>query len=530
MRLTITLILAVFAFGCQSSLHKDPKSYELKINIGEEPHTLDPRKARDVESQTITRMLFEGLMRIGLSDKAEPALAERIDISSDFKTYTLYLRESLWSNGDPVTAFDFVYAWKKILSPKFPSAIAFHLYVLKNGKNAKEGKVTLDEVGIKAIDSKTLKLELEHPAPYFLDLLACSAFFPVNQKVDESIPFWAQNASTYVSNGPFQLVEWKHQDYLGVKKNQTYWDASKVNIHSIELPMLSEETAWKLFEKRELDWVGSPLSGLPVDVVPGLKKNHRLKSKDFLRTYFLRTNTESVPFSSPLIRRAFAMAINRQMLIDHVMQGNQVPATGLVPIALKLQKTPYFQDADVHQAKELFLEGLRALHLNREELPEIRLMYRYSESNHSIIQAVQQQWFEAFGVRVVLEAVEGKVYFEKISRQDYHMAACDWIADFADPINFLEIFKYKRGDSNNTLWEHPRYTELLDRSLQVADEEKRLEMLAQSEQILIGEMPIIPIFYSNMLYLNQPRLKDVVLSPLGQIDFKWASIVKEDVR
>jgi oligopeptide transport system substrate-binding protein len=523
-------IVALFALGCQSSSRKGSTAYELKINVCEEPPTLDPRKARDLKSQMIIRMLFEGLMRMGPLEKIEFALAEKVAVSSDLKTYTFHLRDSVWSNGDPVTAFDFVYAWKNILSPQFPSPLAYHLYILKHGKDAKEGRISLDEVGVRAIDLKTLVVELENSAPYFLELLACSAFFPVHQKMDENTPSWAQSASTYVSNGPFRLAEWKHQDHLGVEKNKTYWDVQNVNIRSMELQMLSEETAWKLFEKGELDWAGTPPPGLPSSVLQGLQMNQRLMAREILRTYFLRTNTERAPFNSPLIRKAFAIAIDRQALVDHLMQGHQTPATGFVPLSLKLQKTPYFRDADVSGARELFLEGLKALHVSKEELPEVCLTYVSSEMNHLIAQAIQNQWFEAFGVRVLLEAIERKVYFDRVSRQDYHMAASDWVADVADPINFLEIFKYKEGGSNNTLWEHPRYTALLDCSVEVADREKRLEILAQSEQILMEEMPIIPIFYSNVLYLTQSRLKDVVLSSMGQIDFKWASIAKEEVK
>jgi oligopeptide transport system substrate-binding protein len=151
-------------------------------------------------------------------------------------------------------------------------------------------------------------------------------------------------------------------------------------------------------------------------------------------------------------------------------------------------------------------------------------MYRAGERNHLIAQAVQQQWFEAFGIRVRLEAIEGKVYFDRISKQDYHMASGNWTADFADAINFLEIFQYKNGGSNNTLWENPRYVELLQGSFKVSDAAQRIQMLAESEKILMEEMPVIPIFYYTMLYVNQPQLKDVVLSSLGQIDFKWASL------
>ncbi len=526
----ITLILAVIGFACQSSSEKKFSSSVckvVKINIGDEPQTLDPRKARDLSSQTISRMLFEGLTRINPEEKAELALAESVHISPDLKTYTFHLENSVWSNGDPVTASDFVYAWKKILSPDFPSDTASHLYVIKNGKGAKDGKIPLDEIGVRVIDSKTLVVELENPTPYFLDLLAVPAFFPVNQKVDEKNPSWALSADTYVSNGPFLLSGWKHQDHLTVKKNDKYWDAKTVHIASIELSMLEAEAELKLFEKGELDWVGSPLSILPLDAIKGLRNEGSLKTKELLGTHFIRANTEHAFFKDPKLRKALALAINRKEIVDHVTQGNQIPATGLVPTSLNLQDEPYFLDGDIEKAKVLFSEVKASL---RGDLPEISFMYRCNERSHLIAQVIQQQWFEAFGIRVRLESVEGKVFFDRTSKQDYQLAMGSWIADFPDAINFLEIFKYKNGGSNNTLWENPRFTELLSESALVADSNRRLEILKQSERILMEEMPIIPIFYYTMLYVNKPALKDVFLSSMGQIDFKWARIAQGDSR
>jgi oligopeptide transport system substrate-binding protein len=528
--LIMSLILLAVGLGCQSPQNskKDSISQTLRINIQDEPQTLDPRKARSLSGQTLVRMLFEGLTRVDKEEKAELALAASVAISSDLKTYTFHLKDSTWTNGDPVLASDFVYAWKKILSPDFPSDIAFHLYVIKNGKAAKEGKVSIDQIGVKILGDKTLEVELDNPTPYFLELVASPAFFPINQKVDEQNSSWSQNASTYVGNGPFQLIEWKHQNHLTLVKNNKYWDAPTVKISSLDFQMLQEETELKCFEKQKIDWAGSPLSTLPVDALDFLRKENKLNTKELLGTYFIRVNTEAPPFNHPSMRKAFALAINRGAIVDHVTRGNQIPATGLVPISLKLQEHPYFQDGDLIKAGRLFEEALKAQQLTRENLPEISLLYPTAERNHLIAQAIQQQWFEAFGIRVKLQSVEGKVYFDRVSKQDFQLSSGSWIADFADPINFLEVFKFKKGGSNNTLWENSRYAELLDQSSQVADPLQRLELLAQSEQILIDEMPMIPIFYYTMLYVNQPNLKGVVLSSMGQIDFKWAYFEKTE--
>jgi oligopeptide transport system substrate-binding protein len=521
------LIVSIFGIGCQSSskVSNSVSQPTVKINIGDEPQTLDPRKARDLQGQTLVRMLFEGLTRVGPSEKAELALADRVEVSADLKKWTFHLKESFWSNGDPVTAFDFVYAWKKILTPDFPSSTSFHLYPIKNAKDAKSGKCSLDEVGVLGLDAQTLVIELESPTPYLLELAALPAFFPVHEKSDRANLSWAQNAETFVSNGPFALAAWKHQDHLSLVKNPRYWDASTVQIAVLELQMLRSETELKLFEKEQLDWAGSPLSFMPLDAIKGLRGQGQLQTKEMLGTYFIRVNTQHSPLNHPRLRKALALAINRQAIIDEILQGSQLPATGLVPPVFGLRRAPYFKDFDLENAKSLFSQTLDSFD---SSMPEISLMYLSNESRHVLAQALQDQWYRAFGIRVKLEAYEGKIYFDKVARQDYDLALGSWIADFPDPLNFLEIFKYKAGGSNNTLWENERYVELLERSSQVSDPQERQQLLAASEEILMEEMPILPIYYSSMLYLQQPHLQGVVLTAMGQLDFKWASLRDDD--
>lgn len=523
LRFTMVLMLAIMEFGCQSSSSKADVSSKthVRMNIAGEPQTLDPRKARDLKCQTIARMLFEGLARVGKDEKTQLALAQDVSISPDLKTYTFHLKDAVWSNGDPVTAEDFAYTWKKTLSPDFVSDTAFYLYPIKNAQKVKQGAVSLDALGVYALDEKTLVVELENPTPYFLELITLAPFFPVNHKIDQENPFWAQKADTYVGNGPFSLHSWKHHDCLHLKKNGEYWDKNAVQLTDLELTMVQEETELKLFEKKELDWAGSPLSVLPIDAIKAL---HKVQKKEILGTYLIRLNTERAPFNHPNIRKAFALAANRKLIVDHVTQGNQIPATGLVPLSLGLQQKAYFQDGDRETAKKLFEETLAE---SNAPLPEMTLMYNAGERNHLIAQALQQQWFEVFGIRIKLEGIEGKVYFDRLSKQDYSMASGSWIADFADPINFLEVFKYKKGGSNNTLWENAQYVALLDQSMQTADSLMRQKILADSEELLMREMPIIPIFHYTMLYVNQSYLQDVIVSSLGQMDFKWASIQEE---
>jgi len=507
--LTVIILLA----GCSAK-----QENVVRINLRAEPQALDPRKARDLQSMTLAKMFYDGLTRLNKEEQAELALAEKVDVSEDGKIYTFFLRPASWSNGEPVTAQDFAYAWTKVLEPHFPADQAFQLYVIKNAKAAKEGKVALDQIGVKALDNKTLRVELQYPIPYFLELTALPIYFPVSQKIDIT------DSKTVVGNGPFLLKEWRHNDLLRVVKNPTYWDASQVKLKEIHLMMVGEETELKMFEKGELDWAGSPLSTLPVGSLAQLKKTGSLHVKPFLATYFFRTNVGSEPFEQPLMRKAFAEAIRRSEIVEHVTQGGQLPATGLLPPSLGVKENSYFSDGDVEQARLDFEQALEAMGVSREELPTISLLYVTGERNHLIAQAVQEQWRHALGVKVELQAVERKVFFDRISKKNFQLAAGDWTADFKDGMNFLEVFKFKAGGSNNTAWENPRYRELLDQALEENKPSERHKIFQECETILMKEMPIIPLFHYTMLYVSNQKMKDVVLSSLGSIDFKWAYV------
>lgn len=521
--------LVFLAFGCGSSPKSQvPAPKIVNINLGNEPHTLDPREARDTSSLALMRMLFEGLTRIGPNDEPQLALAESVEISQDLKTYTFTLRSSTWSNGDPVRAGDFVYSWRKVLRPESIFDYASQLYLLKNGKGIKDGELDAEALGVIAVDDHTLVVELEYPTPYFLEMLSFPIFFPVHQGVDEAQPDWFLKCETYVSNGPFSLDTWRHHDVLLAKKNPCYWDADTVQIDGVEMIMVQGDTEMKLFEKKQLHWAGSPLSTLPLDALNELKKRGRLHVKPIAGTAFIRVNTSLTPLTHPKLRRALALAIEREAIVEHVTQGGQIPAMGLVPPSQLREKEPHFADGAQAEAVVLFEEALKDLKMTRESFPYITFTYAAAERSHLVAQAIQQQWNATFGIRVTLEAIERKVYFDRISREDYQLALGSWLADFNDPVNFLEVFKYKSQSTNNTHWEDPQYTRLLNDSFTVMDPKERAHILEKCEKILMDAMPVIPLFYYTMLHLKDDRLEDVFLSSLGNLDFKWAHLENDE--
>lgn len=520
-------LLCLFCFclvACQSS-----GGDKVRLNLRTEPPTLDPRKTNDTTSSAVIQMLFDGLTRM-VNDQKEPqmSVAESVDISKDLKQYTFHLRPCLWSNKDPVTAYDFEYSWKKVLNPAFVSDYAYQLYIIKNAREAKEGRVSLSDVGVRALDEKTLQVDLVHPVPYFLELVAFPTFFPVNKRIDQKNPNWSDDmGSDFCSNGPFILKKWKHQGEIVVVKNPNYWDRDSVKLKGILLTMVGDEnTELNMFENNELDWAGAPLSYLPNDSVATLKKRDEFNTYPIAATYWYVFNTEKKPFQNTKMRRAFSLAVNRRAIVDNITQTGQIPATGPVPPTFKSKERPqnYFDDHNVELAKALFQEGLEEMGLQKQELGMIKISYNNAEGHQKIAEAIAQQWKQSLGVEVELENLEWKVYLDNLSKRNFQIGRFGWVADFDDPINFLEIFKYRNYGNNHSGWENAQFVSLLDRSSTEKDVKKRLDLLRQAEEVLVGEMPIMPIYYYTNSYLKNQRVDGVYLSGLGRIDFKWASL------
>lgn len=495
----------------------------LRLNLHSEPPTLDPGIAEDSTSGAVIRATFDGLTRTGQDGKPHESVAEKVDVSKDMLTYTFHLRDSKWSNGDPVTAKDFEFAWKRALDPKTASNYAYQLYYIKNGEKFNKNEAKMDDVGVKALDDKTLQVTLENPTPYFLELTAFYTYYPVDQKVVTADPKWATEAKTHVGNGPFKLESWEHKSKLTLVKNDNYWDKDTVKLDKIDFSMVEDEnTELSMFDNDELDWAGAPLSTIPTDAMQSLKDSGKLNIQPIAATYMYKFNTTKAPFNNAKIRKAFAYAIDRQSIIDNVTQAEQAPATGLVPTSMILNKDGYFKDHDVETAKKLLAEGMKELGITK--LPPITLSFNTSEGHKKIAEAIQDQWKKELGADVKLENKEWKVYLEDMHQGNTHVFRSGWTGDFNDPINFLALFKEKNGGNNDTFWENKQYQDLLNKSALEADPEKRKAILAQAEQILMDEMPIAPIYFYTNSYVKKDNVKGVLMDGLGFIDYKWASI------
>lgn len=497
----------------------DPKV--LKVNLHSEPPTADPGIAEDSTSGTIIRATFEGLTRTGEDGKVHEAAAESYEVSEDGTKYTFKLRDAKWSNGDPVTAHDFEFAWKRVLDPQTAANYAYQLYYIKNGEAFNKGEAKMDDVGVKALDDKTLEVTLQNPTPFFTELTAFYSYYPVNKKVVEANEKWATDAATHVGNGPFKMTTWEHKNKLVVEKNDNYWDKDSVKLDKIEFSMVEDEnTELSMFDNGELDWAGAPTSALPTDAIPALKDSGKMKTQPTAGTYWYKFNTEKPPFNNVKIRKAFAYSIDRQALIDNVLQAGQLPATGAVPPSMALNKDGYFKDNDIETAKKLLEEGMKEEGLT--SLPTVTLSYNTSEGHKKIAEAIQDQWKKNLGVDVKLENKEWKVYIEDLHQGNYQIGRMGWLGDFNDPINFLELYKDKKGGNNDTNWENPQYKELLNQSSLEMDPTKRAAILADAEKILMDDMPIMPIYFYTQSWVQNDKVTGVIVDGLGNVDYKLA--------
>lgn len=501
----------------------DENRQAIRLNLHTEPPTLDARKATDTSSIGLINMCFEGLMKRGRDRSVYPALAYHVEVSDDHLIYTFHLRQAKWWDGKPVTAHDFELTWKTILDPYFPSGFANDLYVLKNGKAAKTRQKSISEIGVKALDAKTLQVELEYAVPYFLDLVASHSFLAVPSHIANRYPNWADNSGPlFVGNGPYKLDIWKHHNCLRLVKNDLYWDESVVTLDEIDLSIIEDpNTELNMYESGELDWAGYPLSCLPTDALQALADKKRLKTYPLSGTYYYIFNVNTFPFNNENMRKAFSYAINRKAIIENITQAHQTPATSFIPPTIwDIQS--YFSDNDIETARVYFQNGLKELGYTKASLPKITLTYNSSEAHHKIAQAIQEQWFQAFGIRVRLANVEWKVFLNELSHKQFQVARMGGIAGFNDPMSFFDLYKYPDSPNNYSGWSNPTFTLLLDQAEQTFDPKQREELLRQAEEIMLSEMPISPIYYYQATYIKKHYLRGVELTEFNDADFKFA--------
>ncbi|MBM7665610.1 oligopeptide transport system substrate-binding protein [Solibacillus kalamii] len=524
--LSLSALLAACGGDETKSTSSGDGEKELDLLITSEPPSLHPQLASDTTSGAILENTFEGLTTLV---EGEPVLAAAEDykVSDDLLTYTFTLRDAQWSNGEKVTAEDFEYAWKWALNPENASEYSTILYPIKGAEEYNNGKGNAEDVAIKAIDEKTLEVTLNAPTPYFLELTAFKTFYPIHKATAEADPKWYTEADTYVSNGAYNLSTWNHSGDIVLEKSDTYWDTENVDIDTVNIAMVeSETTQMTMFDAGEIDFLGAPYGTISLDAIDRLKSEDKLNVSDMSSIYWYKFNTEDTVMQNENIRKALALAIDREGLISNVVKGEQEPALGIVPNSVEGfgDDEGYFKDADFEEAKKYLEAGLKELGLANPADLEVKVSYNTSEAHSAIAQFIQQGWSSNLGITVKLDNSEWQVYLDKIGNGDYQIGRLGWGADYNDAYTFLEMYNSAENGNNQTGWSNDEYTALLNESITETDPDKRTEKLLEAEAVIMEEMPVAPIYYNTNLNVVSDEVENMVPDALGNINLKYVKM------
>lgn len=517
------ITLAAMTAGCG----RTDKEAVFRYVLEAEPATLDPAKSTAIPESLVELHIFEGLTRFDARNQPVPGVAEKWEMSPDGLKYVFYLRTNAkWSNGDPVTAQDFEFAWKRVLDPAIASENAYMLYPLKNGQAYNEKKATADEVGVKAVGEHILEVTLEKPTAYFLNLTSFHAFYPLHRPTVTAQPdTWAGDAATLIGNGPFKISNWVHSGKIEFVKNEQYWDAASVILTKMEWPISdSQTTRLAMVENKQADMMVEP----PVVEFDRLNQLGLLKISPFIGTYYYVFNTRKAPFDNVKVRTAFALAINREALVNNVVKGGKKPAYAWVAPGLLNPATGNdfraeggnFAVEDAVLAQNLLAE---AGYPGGAGLPPITLLYNTGELHKSIAEALQAMWKQNLGVEVALTNQETKVFLASRAQGEFQIARASWVGDYADPMTFMDVFK---DPTNDAKYNNPAYNSLVEQAQSTVDQTVRMTAMHTAEKLLFDEAVIIPIYFTTQPLVAQPYVKGYFWSVLGLADFKTAYIEK----
>jgi ABC-type oligopeptide transport system substrate-binding subunit len=493
---------------------------------GAEPPSLDPGRATDTTSSNVLLAIMDPLVKLNAeTNEAEPALAESWDVSEDGITVTYHLRSgATWTNGDPVTAGDFEYSWKRTLSPELAADYAYQLYGIAGAAEynscEKNCEALADKVGVKAVDDQTLEVTLTSAQPWFIQQSAHHSFLAVNQATVEQFGDKWTEPENIVTNGPFKLESWEHEATINLVKNEDWRDAGSVGLTRIDGKIIVDGTTRvQAFESGEVDALDG--AGLPPDEIARLKETPEYELYPALGTYYYGFNVKNLPDIHE--RRALSLAVNRQEIIDQVAQADQIPATGMSPDGISGFDTinpdsPWTPaEGDIEQAKSEMSQA-------QSPKTDITLFFNDSPGHKEIATAIQAQWDE-LGVSTTLKQQEWAQFLEFLGpppNSSVDVYRLGWIYDFPDAINGLELWTCDSGN-NNTNYCDKAFDDTVAEAKATPDEAARNELYAQLEDMLFGQdgaMPILPIYWYTYPNLENQSIKETFeISPLDQIDF-----------
>jgi len=503
---------------------------EIKMNILTEPEALDISKQTTVTAATISNAIMDGLYRLDKDGKITMGVAKAAPkISADGLVYTIDLNpDAKWTDGVPVKAQDFVYSFRRTAIPETGAQYSFMMEWLKGGAEVVAGTAKPDTLGVKALSDTQLEITLESPKNFFTNILAFPAFLP--QREDIVTKYGENNgadADKLISNGPFKLTSWTHEQNMVLEKSENYWDAANVNLTKVTFNMVQDNgTELNLYETKELDF-----ANIQGDNIALYKGKPDLAAKPELGNWYIQYQTKDHPaFSNANIRKAMALSVDRQALVDVVLKDGSSPATGLVPNGtldgngqefrkLNGDVMPPFDPA---KAKEYLTKGMEEMKLT--SFPKVKLTTSDTTRAKKILEFMISQWKTNLGIDVEAEPMPGKARIEKMRSKNFDLVLAGWSADYNDASTFLDMW-YDGSPFNDVNYNSAAYTKNLLDSQKETDMAKRSKLLLDAEKQLIEDMPLGPLYFSAKKFLIRPNVEGIILPPLGMdFEIKWAKV------
>lgn len=514
-RFALALAFLLLA-GCGKTNPSSPAGQAKKVlNVGNgaEPQDLDPQVTTGVTEHHVLMALFEGLVAEHPSGEGiAPGVAGSWETSTDQLTWTFHLRANAkWSNGDAVTAQDFLRSYQRILTPAFAAEYSYQLYVVEGAEDFNKGKLTdFTKTGFAAVDDHTLVLRLVQPVPYLLHALRHTSWFPVHLPTIEKFAppdrkgsAWTR-AGNLVGNGPFILTKWLPNQAITVERSPTYWNAAAVKLDAIIFhPVEDTNTEERMFRSGQLDVTQT----IPADKIDAYRRDHPelLRGDPFYGTYYYNLNLTRPPLDDVRVRRALALALDREAMVKTILRAGQEPAYHFTPPYAGY--TPGAKlTGGLAEARRLLAE---AGYPEGKGLRRLEILYNTSATHKAVAEAIQQMWQTGLGVEVALRNEEWKVYLDSKDNLAYDICRAGWIGDFPDPHGFLEVFM-TGGGNNDTGYANPDYDRLLKSALGMPDQTARMDVYRQLDSMLTRDIPEIPLYFYKRVHLLSPRVKNWV--------------------
>ena len=533
--LIIAACLGALLSACgtgESNVAAGNKTGFLHYGNGAEPQGLDPHVVTGVPESHIVRALFEGLaVKNPITLESEPGVAERWAISEDGRVYTFYINpEAKWSNGERMTASDYVWSWNRALHPDTGSLYAYMLYPIVNSEAYSKREITdFGKVGVKALDDLTLQVTLNEPTPYFLQLMDHYSTFAVHPetllkhgKMTDRYTPWTR-VGNMVSNGPFTLEEWSLNRRIIVEKSDHYWDRDNVSLNGVYFypteNLVSEE---RMFRAEQLHFTQT----VPLDKIPAYREreNSPYVQAPYLGTYYYLINTDRPPVDDARVRKALSFALDRDKLTNTVLQNTAIPAYSITPPNTLGYYPPKLFEYDIEEARRLLAE---AGYPNGEGWPGLEIVYNTQEAHRKVAVAIQQMWKEALNIDITISNQEWKVYLNTISQRQFQVARRGWIGDYVDANNFLDLF-LTDGGNNNTGYSDPVFDDIiLHRAPKAKSREERYQLFYEAETMLLEEMPFIPIYTYTSKHLVHPSVEGIYPNLMDSLNLKYVKLDPE---